>query len=96
MFTFCLHHHTDMVYFIYREIHMKTGTPKNISEAVANALNEIIPGEDWKETDPAVEAIVESVRERLSQDFTYYLLLDKTDLTKNLWEKIFPEGGRNE
>lgn len=75
---------------------MKTGTPKNISEAVANALNEIIPGEDWKETDPAVEAIVESVRERLSQDFTYYLLLDKTDLTKNLWEKIFPEGGRNE
>jgi hypothetical protein len=72
---------------------MKTGTPKTVADAIAQALQELWGDSDngpWIAESHEVQTILARVRDRLSQDFGAAALEETDALT--LWKRIFPKG----
>lgn len=80
---------------------MKTqGTPKDLAGAVVNALSEVFPDRAWTEASPEVTTVLEHVRDRLAQDFSYQTFqsamgnVEAESVVMNLWNKLFPNKKR--
>lgn len=69
------------------------GTPKNLKEAICNALREMFPEERFQPDDSNVQRFHDHIQDRLAQSFGSHMFRDDSasDVVMDLWRSIFPK-----
>lgn len=68
------------------------GTPKDLTAAIVNALNEYHANESFSEDSALVTIILAAVKDRLAQDFSVAMMKppneECAEVLRSLWNKI--------